>query len=342
MNSAMYRSHVWDLRILSALIIAVILHALVAFGVRFDMQPPPELMAQPVHVIRVQIANGITPAETAPEGPVDHRGGSKLADTERPPNDSYTTVTAPGFVQAPPAPTPSGPGAAAYVPPPSLPQGEEVATIAPIGQSPIAPPPQQVQPSSTAPRLPPQEQIGEPSELPATPRPPQDSRADEQTPEDPPISADHASPEKKLKASELMRQARQLVRNSTPPRQVHKGSDSSQAGADSRFSVREAYVEAWVRKIEAWGTRNFPDEARRQNLTGKLTLEVTLSWNGAVQHMFVVRSSKHPVLDEAAKSIVELAAPYAPFPNELRSQYGDTLTIRRTWQFLRGSELKSP
>ncbi|NJN46021.1 MAG: hypothetical protein HC808_05535 [Candidatus Competibacteraceae bacterium] len=40
-------------------------------------------------------------------------------------------------------------------------------------------------------------------------------------------------------------------------------------------------------------------------------------------------------MDEAAKQIVSLAAPYAPFPAELRRQY-DILHIVRQWKFEHG------
>ena len=45
------------------------------------------------------------------------------------------------------------------------------------------------------------------------------------------------------------------------------------------------------------------------------------------------RSSGHPLLDDAARRIVELAAPFAPFPDDIRAEV-DILHVTRTWNFL--------
>jgi len=52
------------------------------------------------------------------------------------------------------------------------------------------------------------------------------------------------------------------------------------------------------------------------------------------------RSSGQKVLDAAATRIVEMAAPYAPFPPEIRRDT-EILDITRTWTFARGDELRS-
>ena len=47
-----------------------------------------------------------------------------------------------------------------------------------------------------------------------------------------------------------------------------------------------------------------------------------------------------PVLDEAAKRIVTFAAPFAPFPPDIRKET-DYLDITRTWNFTRGNALET-
>ena len=42
----------------------------------------------------------------------------------------------------------------------------------------------------------------------------------------------------------------------------------------SMTTAEKFYIQAWVRKVEQVGTLNFPEEARRRNITGKLTLDV--------------------------------------------------------------------
>ncbi|WP_133716354.1 energy transducer TonB [Methylocaldum gracile] len=93
-----------------------------------------------------------------------------------------------------------------------------------------------------------------------------------------------------------------------------------------------AYEKAWQDKIERIGNLNYPDEARRRNLSGSLLLSVGIKPDGTVYSIQVRHSSGHQVLDDAATNIVQLAAPFAPFPQELK-QEADVLIITRTWRF---------
>lgn len=94
-----------------------------------------------------------------------------------------------------------------------------------------------------------------------------------------------------------------------------------------------AYMEAWRAKVERVGNLNYPDEARRKNLTGSLILDVALNADGSVNQITIRRSSGSKILDDAAVRIVELSAPFAPFPDQIREET-DILHITRTWQFL--------
>ncbi|MGD9709059.1 MAG: energy transducer TonB [Halothiobacillaceae bacterium] len=108
--------------------------------------------------------------------------------------------------------------------------------------------------------------------------------------------------------------------------------------ANTTYGPEAAYLRAWVEKVERVGNLNFPDEARRKKLSGRLILEVSLDDQGRVQAMRVRQSSGEPVLDAAAQDIVRLASPFAPFPSDLRMKY-DQLTIIRTWMFDAGRGL---
>lgn len=94
-----------------------------------------------------------------------------------------------------------------------------------------------------------------------------------------------------------------------------------------------AYMEAWRAKVERMGNLNYPEEARRRKLSGSLLLEVALNANGTINEIMIRRSSGEKVLDDAAIRIVELAAPYAPFPQKIKQETG-ILHIIRTWQFM--------
>ena len=101
-----------------------------------------------------------------------------------------------------------------------------------------------------------------------------------------------------------------------------------------------AYLDAWRRKVERIGNLNYPDQAKRSKLYGNLVLHVAVKADGSVEHVKVLHSSGHQILDDAAVRIVRLAAPYSPFPNEIRKET-DILDITRTWQFLRSGKLYS-
>jgi protein TonB len=99
-----------------------------------------------------------------------------------------------------------------------------------------------------------------------------------------------------------------------------------------------SYMEAWRRKVERIGNLNYPGEARELGLFGSLILHVAVRADGSIERLRVVRSSGHEVLDQAAIRIVELAAPFAEFPPDIRRET-DVLDITRTWQFQRNNQL---
>ena len=105
-------------------------------------------------------------------------------------------------------------------------------------------------------------------------------------------------------------------------------------------SVDAFYLNSWRRKIESIGNLNYPGEARKRKLYGSLRLMVAIEPDGALQDVRLLETSGHKVLDDAAISIVRLAAPFAPFSDELR-RTTDVLEIIRTWQFRKNSSLRS-
>jgi periplasmic protein TonB len=100
------------------------------------------------------------------------------------------------------------------------------------------------------------------------------------------------------------------------------------------------YLDNWRKRIEAIGNLNYPQEASSAGIYGTLRLMVSLQPDGSVQDIRILRSSGERVLDEAAVNIVRLAAPFEPFPTELRARV-DVLEIIRTWQFHRGNTFSS-
>lgn len=109
--------------------------------------------------------------------------------------------------------------------------------------------------------------------------------------------------------------------------------------ASTREYEFAAYLRAWVARVERIGNLNYPDEARRRNLTGQLVMTVAVRHDGSVERIDVVQPSGYPLLDDAAQRTVRLAEPFPPLP-ETREKI-DVLHITRTWQFLPGNVLRN-
>ena len=145
-------------------------------------------------------------------------------------------------------------------------------------------------------------------------------------------------------ASELMQRTLEAMRLEA---QIAKDMDAYQKRPKRRFVGARAeeyrfarYVEDWRLKIERIGNLNYPEAARQLKLYGNLLLTVSIRADGSVEDVRVERSSGQRVLDAAAVRIVEMAAPFAPLPPDIRRDT-DILHITRTWTFTKGDELRS-
>ena len=100
----------------------------------------------------------------------------------------------------------------------------------------------------------------------------------------------------------------------------------------AKRAVDAAYLHDWRQRLEAVGNKYYPEASLRYGIYGELRLLVVIRHDGSLEEIRVLSSSGYAVLDEAAMKIVRLAAPFAPFPSELRATT-DKLEIIRTWQF---------
>lgn len=145
-------------------------------------------------------------------------------------------------------------------------------------------------------------------------------------------------------ASELINRTMEMV---TLNQQINQSLQIYSKTPRSKFisartkEVRYAsYMRDWVTKVERVGELNYPDAARRQNLSGKLIVQVAIYPDGSVRDITIRKPSGHKILDDAAVRIVKLAAPFAPLPENIRKDT-DVLYITRTWVFTSGNRLKS-
>lgn len=100
------------------------------------------------------------------------------------------------------------------------------------------------------------------------------------------------------------------------------------------------YVEDWRVKVERIGNMNYPAQARQQKVFGQLRMTVSIRADGSVENVEINKSSGKRILDAAAVRIVKLAAPYAPFPADIRKDT-DILSIVRTWSFTTNEHLET-
>jgi protein TonB len=112
------------------------------------------------------------------------------------------------------------------------------------------------------------------------------------------------------------------------------------SSASTKKSQDALYLDTWRRRIEAVGNVNYPQLARQQEIYGSLRLLVAILPDGDVNDIQILQSSGFDVLDQAAITIVRMAAPFAPFPEEMRPNV-DILEIIRTWRFHEGNALTS-
>jgi len=145
-------------------------------------------------------------------------------------------------------------------------------------------------------------------------------------------------------AAEIMSKSLEIARLEA---QISKDWDSYQKRPRRRFlgartqEYRFArYVEDWRLKVERVGTFNYPQAARDQKIYGNLQMTVSIKADGTVENIEINRTSGQKILDEAARRIVQLAAPYAAFPTDI-SKDTDILSITRTWTFTRSDQLFS-
>jgi len=92
------------------------------------------------------------------------------------------------------------------------------------------------------------------------------------------------------------------------------------------------YLKDWENKVERMGNRNYPEVASKKNFSATLTMDVGINPDGSIYSLRISKSSGIPELDEAAKNIVRMSAPFAPLPQDLLKEL-NVLVITRVWKF---------
>jgi len=152
-------------------------------------------------------------------------------------------------------------------------------------------------------------------------------------------------PIEKITAAQLFERSQEIARLSAKIEEIKKSYALSPRqtyvrGANARQFRFASYMDAWRAKVERIGNLNYPEEAVRRGINGSLLLDVAINPDGSLHSVKVLRSSGHPVLDNAARRIVKLAAPYPPLGEDILRDT-DILHIPRVWQFRSGGRLST-
>lgn len=94
----------------------------------------------------------------------------------------------------------------------------------------------------------------------------------------------------------------------------------------------QQYKQDWRSKIERIANLNYPEAARQPDFSARLVLEVGINADGSLHSLKIKKSSGTPALDEAAKNIVQMGAPFAALPKDLAEEL-DVLILQQPMQF---------
>jgi periplasmic protein TonB len=137
----------------------------------------------------------------------------------------------------------------------------------------------------------------------------------------------------KLNASALDQQIAQLgeqVLTSQQNLQNNKKKFVNSVSAHKYLAAQ--YAKDWEAKVERIGNLNYPEAARYKRDKQSLTMNVGIKADGSIDSIEIVSSSGNAALDEAAKRIVKMSAPFAELPYDLLQEV-NVLVITRVWKF---------
>ncbi|MGR9036638.1 MAG: energy transducer TonB, partial [Gammaproteobacteria bacterium] len=150
---------------------------------------------------------------------------------------------------------------------------------------------------------------------------------EESRPEEAAERTHHLSPE-------LLQQ--QITQLGTEIRHSQLSGDQSKIKTVNMVSAHKylaaQYMKDWEDKVERMGNLNYPAVAAKKDFSASLSMDVGIKADGNIYSIRVSRSSGIPELDEAAKNIVRMSAPFAPLPLELQKEV-NVLVITRIWKF---------
>jgi periplasmic protein TonB len=153
----------------------------------------------------------------------------------------------------------------------------------------------------------------------------------------------HDSESRPKLTSEMLQQ--QIAQYGNEIRLKQQSSDENKIKTVNSVSAHKflaaQYVKDWERKVERTGNMNYPAIAAKRNFSGTLTMDVGVKADGSIYSIRISHSSGFPELDEAAKRIVRMSAPFPVLPSDLLKEV-NVLVITRKWKFSDESGMTTP
>lgn len=331
---------------------AVCAHLIVVLGVTFVQEDRSRISVNTLDVVLVQRKSESAPDKADFLGQANQEGGGQREEVDRPstPLPSPLLTNRPDIAAAAPAAPAS---VAVQAPETPTASAGDAAPPRPTSPTPVLAPETTLREDKVAAARPREEPAPQPiaKAKPVKPRsakkfakaPPAKKKL-KKPPQAAPAPQAEAAPVKTIDAAALVRRSLEMASLSAEVDQrlnaYAKRPRKKWISARTREHKYAAYMDAWRTKVERVGNLNYPYKARRNHLSGDLRLDVALKSDGSVDRITVSKPSGHKILDDAAVRIVQLAAPYAPFPKAIREET-DILYIQRTWRFLSSNQFSA-
>ncbi|HEX5777449.1 MAG TPA: TonB family protein [Xanthobacteraceae bacterium] len=147
----------------------------------------------------------------------------------------------------------------------------------------------------------------------------------EQPDDTPPMPQPRRAPPKREKREEKKEAERPSPQKSAPsraasPSRAAAADSPGQSGAGGRADVGgRAAISSYFARVQAHLSRQvYPTEARASGVSGVVRVVFSLGRDGRVLSVSLAQSSGKSVLDQAALAVVRAAAPFPPFPSDIR------------------------
>lgn len=100
--------------------------------------------------------------------------------------------------------------------------------------------------------------------------------------------------------------------------------------ASTKKATYAKYYNYWIEEVKQISKLNFPNNAKRTK--GSVTVVALVKFDGSLLDVYVYGSSGKKILDDTALLFVRMAAPFKPFPPEMREEM-EIMTVKREFVF---------